>query len=737
MPPTKGQLRLVSAILFFASSTIFQTVAAPAKSEWVYPGPNGKLVYKTTPAGDKIMDFSSAGYMGGGVALPTIPIKLTVKPSGTGDDTAIIQAAIDRVGTMPLQDGFRGAVLLAPGTFVCSNTIYLSTNGVVLRGSGSGTNGSTLQMTGGRHVAIATGNRRGRVYRPAIEEEDLPEPGQSAAAGRALTFIADPYVPSGAISFTVAKQTASGSAIPALSANRQPTASIVVPTGLADFAVGDTIEIRRPVTAEWVKFMGMDNLTRDGKPQTWIRVGTVLPIERRIVAISSNRITLDVPLSDSINSKFFNPPGTPVAKVRTPARLNQLGIEHLHIESPPQQVNHIQELYTALRINGEDCWVRDVVIDETMNSVSIGGRRITLENVTVNRKALHLGASKPAEFAPNGDQILLNRCSVNADNVWFGATGAGHSGPIVFLNCTFAGNGRIEGHMRWTTGMLLDNCSLPEGGIDFKNRGAMGSGHGWGMGWAVAWNCVAKSYVIQCPPGAFNWAIGCIGARELMSRPFDTSPTLAEGTFDSYEKPVGPQSLYLAQLAERLGLQSLKNIGYSSPEIKPAERAVQTPWRPLADEDKTLGSNLALLVPVNTSNVRESKHEFSGEMAVDGDDKTYWAASDGVTNASLELDMPGPTAINTVVLEEPSNLTGQVQEYKVEAQVDSDWKLLAKGTSIGQHKVDRFPKVTAWKVRLTILKSAPYPAIRKFGLYLDKISPPENFKFPIANASNN
>ena len=54
--------------------------------------------------------------------------------------------------------------------------------------------------------------------------------------------------------------------------------------------------------------------------------------------------------------------------------------------------------------------------------------------------------------------------------------------------------------MRWTTGMLLDNCSLPDGGIDFKNRGSMGSGHGWGMGWAVAWNCVAKAYVVQQPP---------------------------------------------------------------------------------------------------------------------------------------------------------------------------------------------------------------------------------------------
>ncbi len=530
-----------------------QAFAAPAQSEWVHPGPNGKLVYKTTPAGDKIMDFSSAGYLGGGVALPSVPVKRTVTPSGTGDDTATIQTAINEVAALPVENNFRGTVLLAPGTFVCSNTIYLPASGIVLRGSGNGPGGSTIAMRGGRHVAIASGTARDRNRPRTIDDEELPSEGQSSGAGR--TFIVDTYVPSGATSFTVANA--------------------------AGFSMGDTIEIRRPVTTAWVKFMEMDNLTRDGRPQTWIRAGTTIPIERRIAAISGNKITLEVPLSDSIDSKYLNPPGTAVVKVRPPARLTQIGIENLHIESPAQHVNHTQELYTALRINGEDCWVRDVVIDETMNSVSIGGRRITLEKVTVNRKALHLGASKPAEFAPNGDQILLDRCSVNADNVWFAATGGGHSGPIVFLNCAFSGNGHIEGHMRWSTGMLLDNCSLPDGGIDFKNRGAMGSGHGWGIGWAVAWNCVAKSFVVQRPPGAYNWAIGCIGERDLLARPFDASPVLPEGTFDSHGKPVNPQSLYLAQLAERLGPKSLKNIGYSSPEIKSSEKVVATSEIPM------------------------------------------------------------------------------------------------------------------------------------------------------------
>ena len=197
-----------------------------------------------------------------------------------------------------------------------------------------------------------------------------------------------------------------------------------------------------------------------------------------------------------------------------------------------------------------------------MNSVSVGGRRITLERVAVHRTVPNLGASKPAEFAPNAGQVLLDRCSSNGDNIWHVATGAGIVGPIVLLNCTFRGNGHIEGHQRWTTGMLLDNCQVPEGGIDFKNRGAMGSGHGWGVGWAVAWNCVAKTFVVQQPPGAANWMIGCTGTNVPTPRPFDSAPTLPLGISDSPGKPVAPQSLYLAQLAERLGPQAVKNIGY-------------------------------------------------------------------------------------------------------------------------------------------------------------------------------
>jgi hypothetical protein len=79
--------------------------------------------------------------MGGGVALPRLPVKKEVAPSG-GDGTAAIQAAVGEVSALPLVNGSRGAVLLKPGTFHCSKEITLTQDGVVLRGSGSGKEGT-------------------------------------------------------------------------------------------------------------------------------------------------------------------------------------------------------------------------------------------------------------------------------------------------------------------------------------------------------------------------------------------------------------------------------------------------------------------------------------------------------------------------------------------------------------------------------------------------------------------
>jgi len=88
--------------------------------------------------------------------------------------------------------------------------------------------------------------------------------------------------------------------------------------------------------------------------------------------------------------------------------------------------------------------------------------------------------------------------------------------------------------------------------MDFKNRGAMGSGHGWGMGWAVAWNCVAKT-MSSSNRRARSTGDRLHRRRRADGAAFRQDPNCTEGTFDSPGKPVTPQSLYLTQLAERLG----------------------------------------------------------------------------------------------------------------------------------------------------------------------------------------
>jgi hypothetical protein len=158
--------------------------------------------------------------------------------------------------------------------------------------------------------------------------------------------------------------------------------------------------------------------------------------------------------------------------------------------------------------------------------------------------------------------VLFNRCTITGDNLFFFATGPKVTGPQVLLNCVFRGNGWIQPHQRWATGLLIDGCQVPDGGIDFMNRGAMGSGHGWAIGWAVAWNCEAKSFLNQQPPGAANWVIGGQGAPQKKAQPFNTAPLLPEGIYDAHGSRVSPASLYLAQLYERLGQQALANTGY-------------------------------------------------------------------------------------------------------------------------------------------------------------------------------
>jgi hypothetical protein len=141
-------------------------------------------------------------------------------------------------------------------------------------------------------------------------------------------------------------------------------------------------------------------------------------------------------------------------------------------------------------------------------------------------------------------------------------------------------------------------------------------------GLGVAWNNVAKTYIIQNPPGAANWAIGNIGSRLKTARLFDSAPILEEGYFESHGTPVAPQRLYLPQLKERLGQPALNNIGYASNTVSMFTNKSLKPLPPLAKEtDPVMGENLALHRPVWASNTHGNTTEFIPESALDGNPK--------------------------------------------------------------------------------------------------------------------
>jgi hypothetical protein len=518
-------MRLAIVVALLTTATI--GIGAQARSKWVYVGDDRRLHYGTDARGNRIMDFSHAGFKGGGVALPVVPVARTIAPVA-GDSTSRIQAAIDEVSKLPRQsDGFRGAVALTRGAYQVDGPLKIAASGVVLQGAGSGENGTIVHVGGAPHRFI-----------------DISGSGSWTVQGEPVA-ITDPFVPAGADSIGVASA--------------------------ATFRVGDRILVQRPVTNSWIHSMGMDTLVRDGKPQTWIKAGTLITTDRVIKSINGQRMVLDVPLSDSFDAAYLNPPGGSVVKYTFEGRIEQVGLESMRIIVPAQDKPISESQYTLLRLSAvSDGWVRDVVSIDTQNSITFGptARRLTVEDVHVRHTMPFTAPAAPADFAISGTQILIHRSSVSGQGVWPVVTQAGVTGPNVVLNFKTDGAG-IAPHQRWATGLLVDSSEF-SGGTDrrpnvaFSNREYAGSGHGWSVGWAVAWNVKADYLLIQQPPGSKNWCIGCTGrpARVLWNGNAVAAPAMPSETFESPGVAVSPSSLYLAQLRDRLGPRSIANIGY-------------------------------------------------------------------------------------------------------------------------------------------------------------------------------
>uniref|UniRef100_UPI001891561A hypothetical protein n=1 Tax=Catenulispora pinisilvae TaxID=2705253 RepID=UPI001891561A len=506
------------------SSTSASSTAENSTTSWITFA-DGHLTYGADSQGNRVPDFSYAGYGNGKTPIPTAPVAVTLKAASSGDDTSRIQAAIAKVSALPLNAaGLRGAVLLGPGDFRLGGALTISASGVVLRGSGSGTGGTHLVATGTPRAVVA-----------------LAGTGQRQAAG-AKVAVTDDYVPIGATTFHVA--------------------------GTAGLKVGQAVVVQRPQEQNWIHAIGMDKIPqRPGGGTVQWKPNAGLQFERTITALdpATKTVTVDIPLTNALEKQYTHAVVWPYT---FPGRIGNVGVEHLSADGIAftQAPDYATIGYFASSFASFDAvdggWARDIVADDFgsgMGGVGESAKRITLEDTSAlgMEKAIPQDVhAQPVAYTLAGQQSLVLRCQVSGSNLHAWATQAQTAGPNVFSDCTATNVGakRFDAgpHQRWASGTLYDHLVMREGAggtsateLSLYDRDNEGSGQGWAGATQVAWNSDTGTYSFQSPPTSYNWSFGALGKAAPPLVPGFPAVMVSAGT------PVQPVSLYAEQLAER------------------------------------------------------------------------------------------------------------------------------------------------------------------------------------------
>jgi len=501
----------------------------------IFKGKEGKLGYTADTLGNRIPDFSYAGYAAGEKAIPNAIIKVVV-PVKDGDATLRIQSAINDVAKLPIgKDGLRGAVLLEKGTYEVSGTLKITASGVVLRGSGMGEGGTKI---------LAKGLDRIGVIRILGKKDKVEEP---------PITITDRYVPVNAKKITLANATG--------------------------FKVGDKVLIHRPSTKEWIETLKTVEFGGGESALGWKPGTRDLHFDRTIIAIDGSVITLDVPLTTALDAKFG---GATLTRYKWNGRISNAGVENLQLESDYHKENIKDEYHrwTAISLeNVEDAWVRQVVFQHFAGSavnVLETAKKITVEDCKSLAPISEIGGERRYTFLTTGQQTLFQRLYSEYGYHDF-AVGFCAPGPNVFVQCQsylpFSFSGTIDS---WASGVLFDIVNIDGQALSYLNRGQDGQGAGWSAANSVFWQCIAARVDNFQPPTAQNWAFGT------------WAQFSGNGYWDMSNEQIQPRSLYYAQLKDRLGneidqrtfILPVETEASSSPPVDVAQKLTKLAYQP-------------------------------------------------------------------------------------------------------------------------------------------------------------
>jgi len=513
-----NKFSLFSSLLFLFSISHAQTL----ETNKAKPDGSGCLTYEADANQNRIPDFSHAGYKGGGEGIPELTVMQTISPV-TGDDTANIQAAIDAVGALtPDANGFRGAVLLNPGTYEVSGQLFLNTSGVVLRGAGDGrdTNNPTIILGTGntptqRNLVVLGGGNTGSWF--------------ETVSGTTQNITSN-FVQVGSYSFEVADT--------------------------SPYSVGDNIIVYHPGSAAWLA--AIDNGGGINDPDWSVNQFNII-YNRFITDITGNQITVDAPVYNHLDKSLSQ------SYIYTYDRQNlvtNVGIENLRIDIESAGGTDENHAWSAIAFHqAEDGWAKNL----TATGFGYAGvttrkaTRITIKNVHAIDPVSQIAGGRRYNFSSENfsNNILYEDCYANNGRHSYAVNGTPSASGIVFLRSTSENPlSTSEPHRQWSQGILYDNFrdfgTLPNNRrvIGLYNRGDAGSTHGWAAVNSILWNVDVSrpgadgKIILEKPPIGQNYAIGTKGD-------IDTGPNNGSLGYVEHSNATGqlqPQSLYEAQL---------------------------------------------------------------------------------------------------------------------------------------------------------------------------------------------
>ncbi|MBN1669763.1 MAG: hypothetical protein JXR37_01940, partial [Kiritimatiellae bacterium] len=441
-------------------------------------GRDGRLSYAPDKLGNRIPDFSHAGYMGGGVPIPNdIPVRITLKPSGA-DDSDQIEKAVEQISALPPDArGYRGAILLEKGRFTVSRSIEIHHSGIVLRGKGCG--------LGGTVVFDKSVKERGEKKKHGAKHEKAgtitvgrPYPLWRLAK---LTEVLNDYVPCGQTRLKVADVSA--------------------------LSKGQTVFVVFRTTAKFIDDLGLTGVWRAPDPGN-PRWSDIHPWWERTVAATDQRqsaIVLDRGIPCSMDVKAGHGSVT-IEKLEKDVRVEKIGIEDICFISDYDRsrtdahgcYNDMDHAMNAVMFNGaKNGWMRRCVgffYARCMARMDKYARSITIEDCAMLDGVAGDTPKRPwggwkYYFDMSGHGTLVQRCYARYARHAF--VNNGFTAGNVALDCVSEkGNLACEAHQRYQNGSMYDNV-VSDAGFGFSGTAGK-SRHGMCAVYCMLWTAMER-----------------------------------------------------------------------------------------------------------------------------------------------------------------------------------------------------------------------------------------------------